>query len=128
MDEILEHVTTRNVLTGDAVMFDIDDTLIDSRTGKVIRHVRSLLDTCKQLGYKIVIITARPGDYHSQQYTEYELARHNIKYDFLGYCEATSKSYLKKYLMENEGWHFVLSVGDLYTDLTDSDIYLLVQG
>tara|TARA_B110000858_G_scaffold193996_1_gene247590 strand:+ start:1028 stop:1411 length:384 start_codon:yes stop_codon:yes gene_type:complete len=127
MDNVLEHITSRERRDGDAVMFDIDDTLINSQTGKVIPHVKSLLDMCKQLGYKIVIITARAGDSVSQDYTEKELTEHNIRYDFLGYCDPDTKSYLKQYLMKKEGWHFVLSVGDMWTDLTDSDIYLLVQ-
>ena len=127
MDNVLEHITYRDLHTGDAVMFDIDDTLINSQTGKVIPHVKSLLDTCKKIGYKIVIITARPGDSDTQDYTEKELAKHNIRYDFLGYCDPETKSYFKRYLMKKEGWHFVLSVGDMWTDLTDSDIYLLIQ-
>ena len=127
MDEVLEHVSQRTVSPGDAVMFDIDDTLIYSTTGKPIDKVVDLLRTCKTLGYKIVIITARQGDSESQDFTDKQLAEFNIRYDFLGYCDPESKSYLKQYLMKKEGWHFVLSVGDLYTDLTDSDIYLLVQ-
>lgn len=127
MDEVLEHITQRTVATGDAVMFDIDDTLINSKTNKPIKHVVELLNTCKQLGYKIVIITARTGDSYTQEYTEKQLAENYITYNFLGYCDPQTKSYVKQQLMKNEGWHFVLSVGDMWTDLTDSDIYLLVQ-
>lgn len=127
MEDVLHHINSRERREGDAVMFDIDDTLINSRTGKTIWHVKRLLDVCKELAYKIVIITARSGDPVTQSHTENQLAKHNIRYDFLGYCDPESKSFLKQYLMKKEGWHFVLSVGDLWTDLTDSDIYLLVQ-
>ena len=127
MEDVLNHINSRERREGDAVMFDIDDTLINVETGKVIPHVKSLLDLCKQRGYKIVIITARTGDSYTQDYTEKEIAQHNIRYDFLGYCDPETKTYLKQHLMKKEGWHFVLSVGDMWTDLTDSDIYLLVQ-
>lgn len=127
MNKIIEYLITRETREGDAVMFDIDDTLINSKTGKVIPHIKTLLNTCKQIGYKIVIITARPGHCYSQRFTEKELAEHNITYDFLGFCDAILKTYLKQHLMKKEGWHFVMSVGDRETDLTDSDIYVLVQ-
>ena len=127
MEEVLAHIEGHTVVPGDAVMFDIDDTLINSKTDKVIPHVKDLLDRCKQLGYKIVIITARSGDSYVQDLTEKQLAEHGIRYDFLGYCNAESKTYVKQHLMKTNSWHFVLSVGDLTTDLTDSDIYLLVQ-
>lgn len=127
MDNVLEFITTRERRDGDVVMFDIDDTLICQKTGKVVPHIKNLLDMCKDLGYKIVIITARPGDTKTQEVTEKQLSSLDIRYDFLGYCDPELKTVLKKHLMKKEGWHFVLSVGDLDTDLTDSDIYLLVQ-
>lgn len=127
MEDVLNHINSRERREGDAVMFDIDDTLINVKTGKVIPHVKKLLDTCKNIGYRIVIITARPGNAHSREYTKAELLKHNIRYNFLGFCEAQSKTKLKQQLMNDYGWHFALSVGDMWTDLTDSDIYLLVQ-
>jgi len=43
-----------------AVIFDIDDTLIDSRTHTIIKPVYQLYKYCQNKGYNIYIITARP--------------------------------------------------------------------
>ena len=43
-----------------AIVFDIDDTLIDSTTYKLIPRVFSLYEYCRNKGYNIYIITARP--------------------------------------------------------------------
>ena len=43
-----------------AIIFDIDDTLIDSRTHRIIPKVFELYQYCKNRGYNIYIITARP--------------------------------------------------------------------
>ncbi len=43
-----------------AIVFDIDDTLIDSRTHRIIPKVFELYQYCKNRGYNIYIITARP--------------------------------------------------------------------
>ena len=43
-----------------AVVFDIDDTLIDSTTHQLIPTVFELYQYCRNKGYNIYIITARP--------------------------------------------------------------------
>ena len=43
-----------------AVIFDIDDTLIDSKTHTIITPVYQLYKYCQNKGYNIYIITARP--------------------------------------------------------------------
>jgi len=43
-----------------AVVFDIDDTLIDSSTHQLIPKVFELYQYCRNKGYNIYIITARP--------------------------------------------------------------------
>ena len=40
----------------DAAMFDIDDTLIDSRTGQVIQDVYRIYKDIQNKGYKMIII------------------------------------------------------------------------
>ena len=45
---------------GQAIIFDIDDTLIDSRTHTIIKPVYQLYKYCQNKGYNIYIITARP--------------------------------------------------------------------
>lgn len=68
------------------------------------------------MGYNIVLITARPGWEEFVKMTVNELNSYNIYYDYLGFTSATTKTLMKKELPYN----FILSVGDLETDLTDS--------
>ena len=103
----------------DAAMFDIDDTLIWT-TGEPNVPIIELLHRMKALGYKIVIITARPGFPLSVNLTRQQLANHGIMYDYLGFTSAKTKSLMKKML----GYNFVLSVGDMPTDWTDSKYYI----
>ena len=127
MEQVLKHLSRHKVRPGDSVMFDIDDTLINSKTNEPIPHIVNLLKVCKELGHNIVIITARSGDEWVQTHTEKQLADIGVTYDFLGYCNAEVKTLLKQHLRDTRGWYFILSVGDMPTDLTDSDIYLLVK-
>lgn len=99
----------------DAVMFDIDDTLIYV-SGKLNEPIVNLLHYSKSLGYKIVIITARPHVQSVVDYTVHQLKKNNIPYDILGFSPAHQKGEMKRSL----GYNFVLSVGDMPTDLTDS--------
>lgn len=99
----------------EAVMFDIDDTLIFT-DGTPNIPIIELLHQCKRQGYIIVIITARPGNAAMIQYTKHELSSFGILYDHLGFCRASDKTLLKKHT----GYTYVLSVGDQPTDLTDS--------
>lgn len=103
----------------DAAMFDIDDTLIWTNGTPNIPIIQ-LLHRMKALGYKIVIITARLGFPMVIQMTEKQLAAHGITYDYLGFASAEDKSLMKRKL----GYNFVLSVGDMPTDWTDSIYYI----
>jgi len=103
----------------DAVMFDIDDTLI-WRDGQPNTPIIDLLHKMRRLGYKIIIITARPGFEEVVKWTVKQLEEHKIVYDYLGFTSASTKSLMKKKL----GYNFVLSVGDLPTDWTDSPYYI----
>ena len=103
----------------DAVMFDIDDTLIWI-SGKPNTPIIQLLHKMKALGYKIVIITARPGFEFAVKMTQKQLANHGIVYDYLGFTSAETKTVMKRQL----GYNFVLSVGDMPTDWTDSKYYI----
>ncbi len=103
----------------DAVMFDIDDTLIFIN-GRPNVPIIALLNNMKELGYKIIIITARPGLKDVVNYTIKQLADHGIKYDYLGFTSAGTKGVMKQHL----GYNFVLSVGDMPTDWTNSKHYI----
>src|SRR6056300_1389524 len=103
----------------DAAMFDIDDTLIWTN-GRPNTPIIELLHRMKALGYKIVIITARPGIEIGVKLTIKQLEDHGIVYDYLGFTSAQTKTVMKKRL----GYNFVLSVGDMPTDWTDSKYYI----
>jgi len=103
----------------DAVMFDIDDTLIWT-SGKPNIPIIELLHKMKALGYKIVIITARPGVEIAIKWTIKQMSNYGIVYDYLGFTSAETKSLMKRKL----GYNFVLSVGDMPTDWTDSKYYI----
>jgi len=89
----------------DAAMFDIDDTLIWTNGEPNVPIIR-LLHKMKALGYKIVIITARPGFEIAVNATRRQLAKHGIVYDYLGFTSAETKTLMKRRL----GYNFVLSV------------------
>ena len=103
----------------DAAMFDIDDTLIWTN-GEPNVPIIQLLHRMRALGYKIVIITARPGFQFAVDLTRRQLASHGIVYDYLGFTSAETKTLMKRRL----GYNFVLSVGDMPTDWTDSKYYI----
>jgi len=100
-------------------MFDIDDTLIWT-DGTPNTPIIQLLHRMRALGYKIIIITARPGFETVVKWTVQQLASHGIVYDYLGFTSAQTKTIMKKRL----GYDFILSVGDMPTDWTDSKYYI----
>ena len=115
----VEYISNRVIQENDAVMFDIDDTLIRVNKQPIVPMIK-LLNEAIFMGYNIVIITARPGFKPVIQWTMEELAEYGISYDYLGFTSAETKGLMKQQLPYN----FVLSVGDLYTDLTDSQHFL----
>lgn len=123
---VLDYLTRRSVKPNDCVMFDIDDTLIRV-DGTPIDEVINLLRICQILGYKIVIITARPYYPENTKWTKSQLAYHGIPYDLLAYAAPQHKTTAKKHLIKEKGFNFVLSVGDLDSDLTDSEISLKIS-
>ncbi len=111
----MDLLKNRAIKENDAVMFDIDDTLIFTN-GKINKPVVNLLHYAKSLGYKIAIITARPHFSQVVQYTTRQLVKHGIPYDILGFSPAMRKGEMKRTI----GYNFILSVGDMPTDLTES--------
>lgn len=106
----------------DAVMFDIDDTLIFT-DGRPNVPIMRLLHRAAQMGYKIVIITARPGIGPVIRWTIEQLKDYGIGYDYLGFTSAETKHLMKQILPYN----FILSIGDMPTDLTGSPHYLNIS-
>ena len=112
-------LTKHHKKKNDAVMFDIDDTLIYYNE-QPNKHIIELANISKDLGYKVIIITARPDFLENREYTEYELKKYNIHFDLLFYANHQDKYSIKQKLTSN----FVLSVGDMWSDLTDTLHYI----
>ena len=111
----LRCLTDHPVRPREAVMFDIDDTLI-TRNGKPMRDTIQLLEYCKMLGYKVVLMTARP----STPFTKGQLRELRIPYDYLMFVPAREKTRVKKQLKLK----FIMSVGDKVTDLGGSSYWI----
>ena len=111
----IQYISGRVIGQNDAVMFDIDDTLIYT-DGTPIKPMIELLYIARHLGYKIIIITARPGIKTVIDWTINQLGKYNIPSDYLGFTSASTNTLMKNRLP----YKFILSVGDLETDLTDS--------
>jgi ribonucleotide monophosphatase NagD (HAD superfamily) len=116
------YISNRVVHTNDAVMFDIDDTLIFT-DGRANEPIIDLLNRATRMGYKIIIITARPGLNPVVEWTVRQLKQYGIEYHYLGFTSAETKHHMKQHLPYN----FVLSVGDMPTDLTNSEHYLNIS-
>jgi len=116
----MDYLKNRRIKNGDSVMFDIDDTLINALSDTPIKWSIQLLNNAKKLGYTIILITARPYSLANHAATFEQLNKHKIKFDILLYASHDKKTNVKKKLIK-DGYHFVLSVGDMWTDLTDSD-------
>jgi len=56
-----------------AVVFDIDDTLINTDTGRLMPKTFSLYQYCVSRGYHVYIITARARTYEAVLYTVNQL-------------------------------------------------------
>jgi len=114
MDIVFQTLKNHKKYGNDGVMFDIDDTIIRSSDDSIIQDILNLLNYAYKLGYRIVLITARPPQ--SQEYTQNQLRDKRIPYHELYFSPAGEKGALKR----NLDIRFVLSVGDQETDCTDS--------
>ena len=112
-------INSRQVPDDMAVMFDIDDTL--TRTdGTPISEMIQLFNLCRAKGYVMVVITARPAYNENIEHTKRELRALGVHAHKLVFASPQHKSMAKQLLK----LHFFLSVGDMYTDLGESDHYI----
>jgi predicted secreted acid phosphatase len=102
-----------------AVMFDIDDTLLTT-SGKKIKSIIDLLNFAKRQGFIVIIITAReePGT----NFTIKQLHENGINYDRLylrpvGQDPYTFKTKLKEFIYKKYHFPFVMSIGDQWLDV-----------
>lgn len=96
-------------------MFDIDDALIKV-SGEPIAEMVTLYKIAETIGYKMIIITARPFFEYNANYTVSQLLEIGINPNNLYFTSAQLKGKAKL----DTGYNFVLSVGDQWTDLTDT--------
>jgi hypothetical protein len=115
----IEYVRNRTVGENDAVMFDIDETLFQSN-GEPIQDVIDLFHECDRLGYRIIIITARPDYAVNHHYTQVQLTSYGLYPHEVYFVPPEDKDAIK----DQTGLHYVLSVGDLCTDLGRSDAFI----
>ena len=94
-----------------AVMFDIDNTLINIHGG--IQPIIELCHYAKSKNIKIILITARPDLSYIKLITHRQLKKHNIPCDELYFCSPSQKKNLKQHI----AYDFIFSVGDLDTDV-----------
>jgi predicted secreted acid phosphatase len=110
----------KNPNLNQAVMFDIDDTLINVSNGKNIQPIVNLLNYCIKHNFIVIIVTAR--DVSGTAYTINQLKEHNLKYTRLYLRrpdqDLSFKSKLKEDLTKNSGLTFVMSVGDNWYDVS----------
>ena len=118
----IDILTKHHRKTNDAVMFDIDDTLIFTN-GEPNKPIIELLHEALGMTYKIIIITARPPLDHNIERTIKQLYEYGIPYDYIGFTSPLTKGIMKQQLPYN----FILSVGDMPTDLTDSEHVLNIS-
>jgi len=102
-----------------AVMFDIDDTLIDYG-GNPIKEIIKLLNKCISMGLLVVIITARSEIFRED--TIMELNKHHIRYGGLFLRSGTDdlntfKSKIKQKLSEDSDVTMIMSIGDNMIDI-----------
>ena len=103
-----------------AIVFDIDDTLISSRDGKLIPNIFDFYNYCIDKGYKVYIITARAGTIKNMEITIQQLRSLGIaNYKRLYFRKpldlqvARSKKLARKHIP----YPIVLSIGDQPGDI-----------
>jgi predicted secreted acid phosphatase len=122
-----DYINNYKISKKNAVMFDIDDTLLYVRENKnevtlvPIKPMIDLLNYCILKGLFVVIITARDSIYKSQ--TINDLNRYSINYSFL-YLRKNGednidnfKDLVKEYLYEKYKLKIIMSVGDQIIDI-----------
>jgi hydroxymethylpyrimidine pyrophosphatase-like HAD family hydrolase len=120
MNEAIGYLHTHSNIPKRAIVFDIDDTLLVSNTNNIIIEVYTLYRFALTHGYTIFIVTNRIDN--GTKYTAKQLQRHNITYKSL-YLQ-NQRSILNPYIykelcrknIESDGYHVVVSVGDMPWD------------
>lgn len=128
------------------VIFDIDDTLVFTDNQKIFPNAKfpnnwipgymlfpeipqmvEIIKLCKKLGFKVIILTARP--YESERSSRKNMEILNIKYDEMyhnkNYPDISFKIQFKQKLSKNN--NIILSVGDQWPDIQGLDRCLCIK-
>lgn len=102
------------------VVFDIDDTLIDSQSRNVIHPMKTLYNRILSIGIPIVLITARPPIHRLS--TIRELSHNDIQgYSDLIFVDNHGNKGQRKgnerQNIENAGYNIFLNIGDDMDDM-----------
>lgn len=103
-----------------AVVFDIDDTLIHSQTHAPIPSTAQLYKYCREKGYHIYIITARPFTPQNAQITQHQLHHHGFhgyKKIFFRHPTEMQVALYKQNARQSIPEQVVMSVGDQPGDM-----------
>lgn len=105
-----------------AVIFDIDNTLIEFKTGRSISPVKSLYDYCISREFTIIILTARPSFLYLFTLTQlFLLGFHSFELILSNKIHTNSSSIGSYKLKQREriqrrGYHILLNVGNKESD------------
>jgi predicted secreted acid phosphatase len=104
------------------IVFDIDDTLIFSKTGYPIKPIIDLYNFCILLGLKIIIITNRVETNENIEHTKNQLKNVGISiYDLIyfrpSFFEPSKFKVVARKNVVDLGYNIIMSIGDMYWDL-----------
>lgn len=108
------------------IVYDIDDTIINSQTNLVIYPIYKTIILANLKGFSVILITARRGFLESIETTRMQLKMLGIKYDKIYFLpkefKQTEKNIekfkktVRRHIHEN-GQEVVISVGDRHWDI-----------
>jgi predicted secreted acid phosphatase len=119
----LHTLKVMNLPENPAIIFDIDDTLIDSSNGKSIDPIVMIYNYAKMIGIIPIIITSRPGYSRVIEWTKNQLLNNGITgYNSLYLIPVNKidswkfKLYARKNVYQR-GYNIVMSLGDQDWDI-----------
>lgn len=134
--ELVKSLLPKRVGARDAVVFDIDDTLVQGEYDKRKQVISDLFDFVKGRGFKVFAVTARPFSQSNYDLTLQMLERRGFEVEELLMIPSTSlrrgvttDEELYKYIFDEKQkkrrhiqrkYNIVLNVGDRFHDLIPS--------
>ena len=106
--------------TNQSIVFDIDDTLISSKTNQLIPDIFAFYQYCINNGYNVYIITARSGTINNMNATIKQLRNlgiNNYKRLYFRKPDDQRIAYSKKMARKHIPHNIILSIGDQPGDI-----------